>query len=229
VATRRNVAGIILRRTDYAEADRILVVLTKELGKITAIAKGVRKLKSKLAGGIELLSVSELGVLPGRSMYTITSARSTQTFDRIPKDLTTLNIAYDQLKLINKKVEDGEAAELFTVVEQSLYALNEGVDVDLVQVWFYVQVLTYFGQQLNLTHDVNGVELGADLTYALQPSQGALIPSESDYAIFSEDAIKALRLMLRYDPRQLNHVKGVVEAVKKVSPDIEAFTNYQLG
>jgi DNA repair protein RecO (recombination protein O) len=51
--------GIVLTRTDYGEADRILHFLTPDQGKIAGIAKGVRKSKSKLAGGIELFSVSK--------------------------------------------------------------------------------------------------------------------------------------------------------------------------
>ena len=49
---------IILARTDYGEADRILTVLSPEYGKLRLLAKGVRRVKSKLAGGIELFSVS---------------------------------------------------------------------------------------------------------------------------------------------------------------------------
>ena len=49
--------AIILRRTNYGEADRILNMLTPQHGKVSAIAKGVRKAKSKLAGGLELFAV----------------------------------------------------------------------------------------------------------------------------------------------------------------------------
>ena len=57
--------AIILRRTDYGEADRILNILTPS-GKISAIAKGVRKARSKLAGGIEMFTLAELLIHSGR-------------------------------------------------------------------------------------------------------------------------------------------------------------------
>ncbi|MDO8591465.1 MAG: DNA repair protein RecO, partial [bacterium] len=58
--------GIVLSRTDFGEADRILTFLTNDHGKVRAIAKGVRKSKSKLAGGIELFSISDLTLIIGR-------------------------------------------------------------------------------------------------------------------------------------------------------------------
>ena len=57
--------AIVLRRTDYGEADRILQLLTPE-GKKSVVAKGVRREKSKLAGGIELFSVSEVVIHEGK-------------------------------------------------------------------------------------------------------------------------------------------------------------------
>ena len=66
--------AIVLRRTNYGEADRILNLLT-EKGLISAIAHGVRKEKSKLAGGIELFCVSDITAHEGRnnSLHTLTS------------------------------------------------------------------------------------------------------------------------------------------------------------
>ena len=58
--------GIILKRVDFKEADRIITFITPDKGKIGAIAKGVRKPKSKLAGGIELLTISDLGLIRGK-------------------------------------------------------------------------------------------------------------------------------------------------------------------
>jgi DNA repair protein RecO (recombination protein O) len=68
--------AVILTRTDYGEADRIMTFLTPELGKVRAMAKGVRKPKSKLAGGIELFSVSDITYIVGRSeLQTLVSTR----------------------------------------------------------------------------------------------------------------------------------------------------------
>jgi DNA repair protein RecO (recombination protein O) len=68
--------AIILRRTDFGEADRILTLITPDHGKIRLMAKGVRRPKSKLAGGIELFSVSKISYIKGRSeIGTLVSAQ----------------------------------------------------------------------------------------------------------------------------------------------------------
>src|SRR5205814_1274862 len=102
-----NTQGVVLSRTDFGEADRIIHFLTPDHGKVTGIAKGVRKSKSKLAGGIELFSISELTFIVGKSeIYTIISARLINHFDNIVKDLNRTNIGYDFLRMVNKATED---------------------------------------------------------------------------------------------------------------------------
>ena len=66
----------MLQRTEYGEADRILTVLTPAAGKLHLMAKGARRVRSKLAGGIELFSVSELSYAQGKgSLGALVSAR----------------------------------------------------------------------------------------------------------------------------------------------------------
>ena len=62
--------GYVLRRTNYGEADRILNIITPE-GKISAIAKGVRKEKSKLAGGIEMFSRIDLNIHKAKTKWAL--------------------------------------------------------------------------------------------------------------------------------------------------------------
>ncbi len=67
----RLVKGIILRKQDYRESDRLFVIYTDELGKISAVAKGARKIKSKMAGHLELFHVINLMVAPVKTNYKI--------------------------------------------------------------------------------------------------------------------------------------------------------------
>jgi DNA repair protein RecO (recombination protein O) len=68
--------GIVLRRRAYAEADRILVMITREHGKISVLAKGARRAKARNAAGLDLLTRSELLLVPGRGMATVAQARA---------------------------------------------------------------------------------------------------------------------------------------------------------
>src|SRR4051812_30345333 len=98
--------GIVLSRTDFGEADRILTVLTPNEGKISLMAKGVRKIKSKLAGGIELFSISSITFIPGRGeVGTLISSRLDIHFSNIVRDINRTMLGYDMLKLINRVTE----------------------------------------------------------------------------------------------------------------------------
>ncbi len=134
--------GIVLSRTDYGEADRILSFLTIDHGKVRAIAKGVRKSKSKLAGGIELFSVSDLTLIIGRGeINTLISSRLVRHYGNIVKDIERTGLAYELLKTINKATEDEPEAAYFKLLDQSLAGLDDlGLNIDLTKLWFNMQL-----------------------------------------------------------------------------------------
>jgi len=68
--------AIVLSRTDFGEADRIITLLTPDQGKVRLVARGVRRAKSKIAGGIELFSISDITYMTGKGdLGTLISAR----------------------------------------------------------------------------------------------------------------------------------------------------------
>src|SRR5215469_4585118 len=117
--------AIILRRTNYGEADRILNLLTPHDGKISAIAKGVRKPKSKLAGGLELFATCDLTILRGRGeMGTVSSARLMTFYGDILKDYWRMQLGYECIRLINRAVETVAEPEFYYLLRNSLIYLN---------------------------------------------------------------------------------------------------------
>lgn len=99
--------AIILKRANFGEADRMLTVLTKNLGKISVIARGVRKITSRRAGNIELLNVVKIGLFKGKG-YTLTEAQSLKTFPRIKSNLVVSTCAFHILELINKLLPEND-------------------------------------------------------------------------------------------------------------------------
>src|SRR2546430_6710542 len=91
--------AIILARIDYGEADRIITMLTPGHGKLRLLAKGVRRVRSKLAGGIELFSVSTITFIQGRSeLGTLVSTRLQQYYSHIVQDLDRTMAGYELIK-----------------------------------------------------------------------------------------------------------------------------------
>ncbi|MDZ7785576.1 MAG: DNA repair protein RecO [Candidatus Saccharibacteria bacterium] len=201
--------AIVLRRTNYQEADRILTVLTKDQGKLSVMAKGVRKSKSKLAGGIELFAVNDLTLLTGRSdLRTLTSSRVHTQFGDIVKDIDRTMKAYDYLKLIDKIADENhdQASEYFGVLTGGLEGLNDlKLDHHLVDVWFYLHVLDIFGAVPDLRRDTAGNSLDESKTYDFNVADMQFAPAEN--GTFTAPHIKLLRVALtRKDIKKLSNI-----------------------
>ena len=80
--------GIIVRRSNFGEADRILTIVTPYKGKIKVVAKGVRRITSRRGGNVELLNKVKLHIFQNKGMPILTEAESISTFPKIKNDLT---------------------------------------------------------------------------------------------------------------------------------------------
>ena len=79
------VAGIIIKRKNFSESDRILTVMTRNLGKIKVIAKGVRKITSRRAPTIDLLCLSQLQIYEGKTFYTLSESLSEKGIQEVKR------------------------------------------------------------------------------------------------------------------------------------------------
>lgn len=171
--------GIILTRTDYGEADRILTLLTPEQGKLRLMARGVRKQRSKLAGGIELFSVSDISYMQGRGeIGTLTSARLVNYYNNIITKIGRVQLGYELIKLLHKATEDQPEPEYFILLEQAFQALDDpAIDLDLIRLWFAAQLLRQAGHWPNLQTTASGDKLQAGQDYTFDPDEASFTPT----------------------------------------------------
>lgn len=143
--------AIVLKRINYGEADRILTVLTENEGLLTLFAKGARRAKSKLSGGLELFSVTDITYIDGRNdMKTITSTRLAGHFQSIVKDVDRTMAAYDFMGLAHTFSQHAEHSDYYGLLVTGLKGLNDvDLDKDITQCWFYMNILEIFGSSLN--------------------------------------------------------------------------------
>ena len=208
----------VLRRTNYGEADRILNLITPE-GKMSAIAKGVRKPKSKLAGGVEMFSLVEVNLHRGRGdLMTVTSARMLDYYGKIITNYELLEAATMVLKKISIAAEAVETPEYFTIVDAVLKGLNEGVDSGLAESWFLLNLLKASGEEVNLYRDERGEKLDASRRYNYLAQESAF--AESERGEFGAEEIKLLRLMLTSNLAVVARVKNV----EQYSPEVLRFS-----
>lgn len=186
--------AIVLRRTNYGEADRILKLLTPD-GQISVMARGVRREKSKLAGGIELFATSDITIHAGKGdLGVLTSARLETFFEHILQDYDRLQFGYEAINAVSKASDTINEPAWFDILEQVYKGLNEpNVPMQLTQVWFYMRYADLTGYELSLERDVSGNKLAPDKSYMYDVSEKGLRPSEQ--GDITADHIKYLRLI----------------------------------
>ena len=214
--------GIILTRTEFGEADRILTFITPDHGKIKAIAKGVRKGGAKLAGAIELFSVSELTIVVGRGeINTIISARLARHYGNIVKDIDRTNAAYEVLRILNKATEDKTEEAYFTLLDKSLAALNDTeITPEITDLWFRMQLLKITGHSPNLKTDETGKKLSQSKAYNFDYEKMRFASSEK--GDFSPRHVKFLRLGLAAQgSRVLARVQSSEELLPPLQPVVQ--------
>ena len=205
------VPGYVLRRVNYGEADRILNIITPE-GKITAMAKGVRKEKSKLAGGVEMFCLAEYNIHFGRGEFgVVTGVKMKKYYDKIVKDLDRLELAAEVLKKISRAAEGAETPGFFDIADQCLGAINGGADLGIVKTWYLLNIKRVSGEEINLYRDASGQKLAEDVKYDWDMTEMAFAKNtEGEYVA---DDIKLLRLLARGDLAMAQRIKVRGEAV----------------
>lgn len=217
--------AIVLGRTNYGEADRIITFLTPDHGKVRGIAKGVRKPKSKLAAGIELLSVCDVLFLVGRSdIYTVASTRLRTYFGQIVKDLERTEIAYRLIKLINKSTADAPERAYFNLLEAGLSALDDpSLDPDITALWFNMQLLKLSGHAPELLVDTDGQKLETAGVYGFHMDRMRFTPETSKQGSFTANHIKFLRLGFEAQrPQTLHRIKEARSLADSTQPLVQS-------
>lgn len=138
--------GIIIRKRDLSEADRLLTVYTKDFGKILAKAKAVKKSQAKLKGHLELFLYSDLMFAEGRSLDIVTGAETINSFSSLHNDLSSLAAAYCLSELIDRLIAGPEPDEnVWRLILSSFEGLNQGGDMKLLLKNFSIEFLGLLG------------------------------------------------------------------------------------
>lgn len=116
--------GIILKRKNFGEADRVLTVLGKHHGKISIIARGVRKITSRRAGNIEVLNRVKLHLFKSRNFY-LQEAEAIETYPTIKSNLTLSAYGFHIIELVEKIIAENQFnASVYSLVVSALQLLE---------------------------------------------------------------------------------------------------------
>jgi DNA repair protein RecO (recombination protein O) len=197
--------AIVLRSMELGEADRVLTVLTPRLGKLRVIAKGVRRPRSRIGGGLQPFSDVQLVLAVGRTWDVVTSSALEDPHLGLRNDLHSTAAAWYLVELVDRFVEgSADSHEPFRLLAQGLSALDAGPDVsrEVVARWFELALLDAMGFRPELTRCLecgSGIEPEGN---AYAPSGGGVLCPRCRGATHgarpvSVDALKVMRHLQR--------------------------------
>ena len=190
--------GIVLRTHKLGEADRILVVMTAETGKIRAVAKGVRKTTSKFGGRLEPLAHVKLLVRVGRSLDTISQAETIDHFRPLRTELGLLTHAMAMVEAVDQLAPEREPApHLYRMLLGGLRTLAAGPSAVVVPAFFW-KLLAADGVAPEIDSCVSCGSPGPLVAFSVDEG-GALCRLCRRGAAVSEDALALLRRILGGD------------------------------
>ena len=143
--------AIVLRRSDFGEADRLLTAFTPDRGKLRLIAKGARKPTSRKSGHVELFSHSLFLVAVGRELDIITQAETLEPYLPLREDLLRTTYAYYVAELADAfMAERDESRPLFDLLKDAFGWLCTADDLPLVARYYELHLLGLAGYQPQL-------------------------------------------------------------------------------
>lgn len=136
----------MLRRRDFSEADRLVTLYTANFGKRRVLAKGVRKLTSRLAGHVELFTRAQLMLATGRNLDIITQAQVVAPYRSLREDLDRTSLAWYVVDLLDKMTQDDEENRpLYQLLTQTLDGLDTSPQPALIVRFFELRLLGLVG------------------------------------------------------------------------------------
>jgi DNA repair protein RecO (recombination protein O) len=153
--------GIVLRRMDLGEADRIVTIFTAERGKLRVVAKGVRRTSSKLAGHLEPFCATRLLIARTRGLDIVSQAETLEHFSSLRRNEAAIATAGYLAELLDALLPEDQAQEAaYELAYASLRLLDEGRDPRLVTHVFEMGLLRQLGYRPELARCVScGVEI----------------------------------------------------------------------
>lgn len=164
--------GIVIRETGLGEADKIITLLTDNLGKVQAVAHGSRKSKSKLLSSTQIFGYCEYVLYKGKSLYTISQAEVKESFQGLLYDLYTLTYSSYIVELVDTLTQDSESnIELFMLLLKTLYLMTDtNIDRELLTRVFELKSMSLSGFMPNFSEcmicrnkDVSGLRFSSRL------------------------------------------------------------------
>ena len=227
--------AVVLRHADWGEADRLITLYTRERGKVRAIAKGARKIRSRKAGHLEPFTRVTLQLSRGRDLLIVTQADTVDAYLPIHEDLIKTSHAAYVVELLDRFTyeDDTENYNIFRLITEVLSRLEKEPDPWLAIRYYEVQLLDLLGYRPHLFECANcGREIKAEDQFfsaaqggALCPACGVGLPGAWNVSV---EALKYLRHFQRSDYAGAQRARPTTEIQSEVETLLQRYVTYLL-
>lgn len=248
----KNSLAIVLNRSDYRESDSLLTIYTKDFGKLLLVARGLKKINSKLSGHLEIFNLVDVLIINGRGFDYIGSALNRKAFLNIKNSLNKIYFAGLALQHVNRLIKDNQKDERsFMLLQRFLEVLdNSSNDTfnkesgELLFIFFILKLLIELGYRPEIYECLScrqpirlgdnhfnlqngGLICGACFAkeYAIFYEQGASFP---ELLTISDNCIKLMRFIMDNKLDMAKKLKLDKKHLKELSILINNFLNFQL-
>jgi DNA repair protein RecO (recombination protein O) len=198
------VEAVVLRHADWGEADRILTLYTRERGKVRAIAKGARKIRSRKAGHLEPFTRVTLQLARGRDLLIVTQADTLDAYLALGADLVKTGCASYLVELMDRFTyeEESENYDLFRLLTESLSRIADETDPWLATRYYEVRLLDLLGYRPHLFECANCGEKIQPVDQFFSPAAGGILCPKCGVGLpgvweISMEALKIFRHLQR--------------------------------
>lgn len=224
------VEAVVLRHSDWGEADRVLNLYSLQRGKLRAVAKGARKLHSRKAGHLEPFTRVALVLARGREFWIVTQAETVDAYLPVREDLLRTGYAAYVLELLDRFFADeGENRPVYHLLIETLQRISSGDDIFTALRYYEMRLLDFSGFRPQLFRCVEGEEeIQAEDQYFSAHGGGVLCPRHGRAAPEARPvSTEALRYM-RHFQRSTYIEARRAQVPQPVQQEIESLLNYYL-
>jgi len=229
-----NTEAVVLKKNELGEADNILTLYTPRLGKLRAVAKGVRRPKSKLGGHVELLTHSEMLLVQSQNLDIVTQSQTIESFLPLRDDLWRTSSALYVVELVDRFTAEGEENyPLFRLLVDTLHWLCRARHGELILRCFELRLFAYLGYQPQLQQCGGCHSSLKPVTNFFTPSGGGLLcphchNREPIVYPLSPNALKVLRFLQRSPYASVDRLRITPELSLELKQLMRGYIRYLL-
>ena len=225
--------AIVLKHIPLGEADYLLTLYTPDNGKIKAVARGSRRIKSRLGGHVEPLMHTSFVLNTGRNLDVVNQAEVIEGFRSIREDIQSLNLALYMVELVDHITEENEPNQpIYKLMLDCMHSIANDPPATVLQ-YFQLRVIDYSGFRPELYNCVEcsniieankhrfSLATGGVLCLNCKPSGATILP-------LSLDTLKLLRFFLRYDLPRIQKLRVYGNNLLELNRIIENIVDYAI-